>query len=114
MSESKMVSDIFQVYDYIASGISCLELLLGSAAGILLYSPICTPIQGQAVLLILRCSRIAYPPPLSWPGQPFLQLPWSYPPTPFFGALTVFFAILGCFLDGIYVVVLTTSVVIPR
>ena len=38
---------------------------------------------------------------------------WSYPPTPFLGALTVFFVILGCFLDGNYGVVLTTSVIIP-
>jgi TRAP-type C4-dicarboxylate transport system permease large subunit len=29
------------------------------------------------------------------------------------GALTVFFIVLGCFLDGISVVVLTTSVILP-
>ena len=29
------------------------------------------------------------------------------------GALTIFFIILGCFLDGISVVVLTTSVIMP-
>ena len=29
------------------------------------------------------------------------------------GALTIFFVILGCFLDGISVVVLTTSVIMP-
>jgi TRAP-type C4-dicarboxylate transport system permease large subunit len=29
------------------------------------------------------------------------------------GALTVFFVVLGCFLDGISVVVLTTSVIMP-
>ncbi|GAB4351080.1 MAG: TRAP transporter large permease subunit [Gammaproteobacteria bacterium] len=34
-------------------------------------------------------------------------------PTGLIVALTVFFAVLGCFLDGISVVVLTTSVVLP-
>jgi len=43
----------------------------------------------------------------SWIGQ------YNLSPYALLGALTVFFIILGCFLDGISVVVLTTSVILP-
>jgi TRAP-type C4-dicarboxylate transport system permease large subunit len=38
---------------------------------------------------------------------------FELPPYALLAALTVFFIILGCFLDGISVVVLTTSIIMP-
>ncbi len=54
---------------------------------------------------------------MGFTGIPKLLATWigSYQLSQFalLGALTIFFIILGCFLDGISVVVLTTSVILP-
>jgi len=54
---------------------------------------------------------------MGFTGIPRMLASWigtlSLSPYALLAALTVFFVILGCFLDGISVVVLTTSVVMP-
>lgn len=54
---------------------------------------------------------------MGFTGIPKLLATWiatmELSPYALLGALTVFFVILGCFLDGISVVVLTTSVIMP-
>ncbi len=54
---------------------------------------------------------------MGFTGIPKLLATWigemSLSPYALLGALTLFFIIMGCFLDGISVVVLTTSVVMP-
>lgn len=54
---------------------------------------------------------------MGFTGIPSLLAQWigslHLSPYALLGALTVFFVILGCFLDGISVVVLTTSVILP-
>ena len=54
---------------------------------------------------------------MGFTGIPRLLAQWigglDLTPTMLLAALTVFFIVLGCFLDGISVVVLTTSVILP-
>lgn len=54
---------------------------------------------------------------MGFTGIPRLLAEWiggmGLSPTALLAALTVFFVIMGCFLDGISVVVLTTSVIMP-
>lgn len=54
---------------------------------------------------------------MGFTGMPRLLAEWigtlDLPPALLIAALTVFFVALGCFLDGISVVVLTTSVILP-
>ena len=54
---------------------------------------------------------------MGFTGIPKMLATWiatlNLSPYALLGALTVFFVILGCFLDGISVVVLTTSVIMP-
>ena len=54
---------------------------------------------------------------MAFTGIPRMLATWiaamQLSPYALLGALTVFFVILGCFLDGISVVVLTTSVIMP-
>ncbi|HKJ65128.1 MAG TPA: TRAP transporter large permease subunit [Desulfopila sp.] len=54
---------------------------------------------------------------MAFTGIPKMLATWiaamELSPYALLGALTVFFVILGCFLDGISVVVLTTSVIMP-
>jgi len=54
---------------------------------------------------------------MGFTGIPALLAAWigslNLSPYALLGALTIFFVILGCFLDGISVVVLTTSVILP-
>ena len=54
---------------------------------------------------------------MGFTGIPKLLATWiatmELSPYALLGALTIFFIVLGCFLDGISVVVLTTSVIMP-
>jgi len=54
---------------------------------------------------------------MGFTGIPRLLAVWigtlGLSPYALLGALTIFFVVLGCFLDGISVVVLTTSVIMP-
>lgn len=54
---------------------------------------------------------------MGFTGIPRMLASWigeqGYSPMVLIAALTVFFILLGCFLDGISVVVLTTSVILP-
>lgn len=54
---------------------------------------------------------------MGFTGIPKMLATWiggmSLSPYALLGALTLFFIVMGCFLDGISVVVLTTSVIMP-
>ena len=54
---------------------------------------------------------------MGFTGIPRLLAEWigglSLPSWALLGALTIFYIVLGCFLDGISMVVLTTSIIIP-
>ena len=68
---------------------------------------ICFILAGAAVLTVA----------MGFTGVPRELAAWiaqmELSPYALLGALTIFFIVLGCFLDGISVVVLTTSVILP-
>ena len=68
------------------------------------------------IVFILACAAFLTTA-MGYTGVPRLLAEWiaalELSPYALLAALTVFFVVLGCFLDGISVVVLTTSVILP-
>jgi len=98
-----------------------LALLLSAASGTLSAKTFMDGLLGatrtSCMIAFILAGAAFLTVAMGFTGIPALLAAWigSLQLSPFalLGALTIFFIILGCFLDGISVVVLTTSVILP-
>jgi len=99
---------IFAIVLSFFSGTLSRKMLLESLMGATVTSAMIAFILGGAAFLTVSMGFTGIPRNLAaWIGS------YDLSPLALLGVLTIFFILLGCFLDGISVVVLTTSIIMP-
>ena len=99
---------IFAIVLSAFSGTLSRKMLLESLMGATVTSAMIAFILGGAAFLTVSMGFTGIPRNLAtWIGS------FDLSPLALLGVLTIFFILLGCFLDGISVVVLTTSIIMP-
>ena len=99
---------IFAIILAFFSGTLSRQMLTESLLGATITSAMIAFILGGAAFLTVSMGFTGIPRNLaSWIGT------FDLSPLALLGVLTIFFILLGCFLDGISVVVLTTSIIMP-
>lgn len=99
---------IFAIVLSFFSGTLSRKMLMESLMGATITSAMIAFILGGAAFLTVSMGFTGIPRNLAvWIGS------FDLSPLALLGVLTIFFILLGCFLDGISVVVLTTSIIMP-
>ncbi len=99
---------IFAIILSFFSGTLSRKMLMESLMGATITSAMIAFILGGAAFLTVSMGFTGIPRNLAiWIGS------FDLSPLALLGVLTIFFILLGCFLDGISVVVLTTSIIMP-
>ncbi len=99
---------IFAIILSFYSGTLSRKMLMESLMGATITSAMIAFILGGAAFLTVSMGFTGIPRNLAiWIGS------FDLSPLALLGVLTIFFILLGCFLDGISVVVLTTSIIMP-